>query len=127
MPLIRLIGLALFITAILLTLAAAITKTSHINVQLPNSTSATPGNSEANSGAPVVAPVLVPGGNAVLPPGVPGTEQLPATNAAAQFTSVPIIWPLIIAAGTGLLMWFLHPTEPLRKSSNSIRKSRRRK
>ncbi len=117
MPLIRLIGLALLITVILLTLAAAITKTSHIHIQLPISVS----GAAQNSGPPTSAT----DGNGVMPP-LADNNLLPSTDAAMQFTSVPIIWPLLIAAGAGLLMWFLHPPEPLRKQSTSIRKSKRR-
>lgn len=82
MRLFRLIGLALFITAIFLALAAAITKTTQLRVQLPST-------------ANVTRPPL-----------------------AGEST----VWPLIVAAGVGLLMWFMLPSETLRKSSSPKRR-----
>ncbi len=114
MPLFRLIGLALFITAIFLALAAAITKTTHLQVQLPNT-----GN--------VTRPPLAGGSTVFPPPNEPGliaTLVQPHTK-VNQFTSVPIVWPLIVAAGVGLLMWFMLPSEALRKSSSAKRRWRR--
>ena len=116
MPLFRLIGLALFITAIFLALAAAITKTTHLRIQLPST-----GN--------VTRPPLA-GESAVLPPpnepGLGGALAQPQRR-AIQFTSVPIVWPLIFAAGVGLLMWFMLPCETLRTSSSAKRRSRRQR
>ena len=112
MPLIRLIGLTLFITAVFLALVSAITKTSHIRVQMPGAgASIEPGQSDS----------------AVLPPpNLPGvdTGQLDQNTA---FTSVPIVWPLLIAGGAGLLMWFMHPVQSLSspRTSNKRRTKRR--
>ena len=100
MPLFRLIGLALFITAIFLALAAAITKTTHIRMQLP-------GTSYASQPS-------VPSGSRVFPPPTApefGSELSPSEPSAIQFTSVPIVWPLVIAAGVGFLMGFMLPRE----------------
>lgn len=122
MSLIRLIGLALFITAILLALASAITKTTHINLQMPGSGSQPTGNGFES-------------GNEVLPPPEPGFEstQLPGGGLpevelqaeAVQFTSIPIIWPLLAAAGAGLTMWFMHPPES--QGSSRLRSKKRSK
>ncbi len=135
MPLLRLIGLTLFITAIFLALIAAITKTTHIQVQIPGFTP-----SRSSSLQPDQSPSLPqvnPRSGLVLPPSNDGVFRDSAvgsvTTAQAQsesvaFTSVPIVWPLIIAAGVGLLMWFTHPGEPLRISTNAAkRRTRRRK
>ena len=101
MPLIRLIGLTLFITAIFLALVSAITKTSHIRVQMPGAGAPL----ESGQGNAAVNPP------AVYPPAItPGVEALPLDQDAA-FTSVPIVWPLLMAAGAGLLMWFMHPVQ----------------
>ena len=117
MPLFRLIGLALFITAIFLALAAAITKTTRISIQLPDTSYPT---QQPN-----------PSDSAVLPPPIePGFgSELPQTgpHAATKFTSVPILWPLIIAAGVGLLMWFAVPSETNRTPRTSVKRSSRRR
>ncbi len=123
MPLLRLIGLTLFITAIFLAMVAAITQTTHIQIQLP-------WLSDSQTGAPRggepsrIEPRIDLQSGLLLPPG--GSDQVPV--AEVGFTSVPIIWPLIIAAGLGLLMWFTHPGEPLRvtRSAGKGRARRRR-
>lgn len=116
MPLVRLVGLALFITAIFLGLAAAITKTTHIRVR--------------TRGTSNIAQPSIANGQLVLPPptdpGVGG--EFSATNPdVAQFTSVPIMWPLVIAAGLGLLMWFMLASDPPRASSYTNERSGRRR
>ena len=112
MPLFRLIGLALFITAIFLALAAAITKTTHIRIQLPGTSS---------------QPQPAPSAPSVLPPLMDSAEGQSQTD-SIQFTSVPIVWPLIIAGGSGLLMWFTVSSESGHKSSTTAKqRSRRRK
>ena len=152
MPLIRLIGLTLFITAIFLALIAAITQTTHIEVQIPgfSNSPASPSDGALGEGRPNQfgsMPSVPPrqgdlGSGLVLPPnsGAMVGEALFDNSANAGgafsqsqgdvvgFTSVPIIWPLIIAAGLGLLMWFMHPGEPLRVAQNARkRRPRRRK
>ena len=111
MRLFRLIGLALFITAIFLAFAAAITKTTQLRVQLPSS-------------ANVTRPPLAGESTVFPPPNEPGLVARlaqPQTK-VSQFTSVPIVWPLSVAAGVGLLMWFMLPSETLRKSSSPKRR-----
>ena len=124
MPLFRLIGLALFITAIFLALAAAITKTTHIRVQLPSTDNMTPlpiaGESVRES---VRESTVLPPPNA----SGPGDALAHPQSQTNQFRSVPIVWPLIFAAGAGLLMWFMLPSESLRTSSSTKRRSRRPK
>ncbi len=102
MPLLRLIGLALFITAIFLALAAAITKTTHIRIQ--------------SQGAANVSQSSATGGSMVFPP-----------PSEPSFTSVPIVWPLVIAASAGLLMWFILSSEPQRASNSYKQRSRRQR
>jgi len=117
MPLFRLLGLALFITAIFLALAAAITRTTHIRMQLP--------------GTGTAAQTPIQGAPVVLPPAMEsGFDGVPrqANSGAVRFTSVPIVWPLIFTAGMGLVMWFLLPSETRRSSSkNTKHRSRRRR
>jgi hypothetical protein len=104
MPLLRLIGLALFITVIFLSLAAAITQTTHIRIQSPS-------------------PSVLP------PPPEPNFsgEFIQIEQPTIHFTSVPIVWPLLIAAGAGLLMWFSHPVELSRSSAATAKHRKRRK
>lgn len=113
MPLLRLIGLALFITAILLALAAAITKTTHIRMQAPGRVA-----QEQSDPTSVLPPPMGSGIGSEVPQGNPD---------AMHFQSVPVVWPLLIAAGTGLLMWFMLPGETRRSKTYSNRRSRRRK
>jgi hypothetical protein len=110
MPLFRLSGLALFITAIFLAMVAAITKTTHIRIS--NATQSP-----------------VPSGPVVLPPPIEtGFSSAPQqVENAIQFTSVPIVWPMMIAAGVGLLMWFMLPSQTLRTSQDAKRRSRRQR
>ncbi len=132
MPLLRLIGLTLFITAIFLAMAAAITKTTHIRIQLPGanqpeSADAVPGP----MGGEGIAGLPTGNGVPVLPPpmgsvSASGTDQEAAGS--IRFASVPIVWPLILAAGAGLLMWFGLSSDiqkaPTYKSKRRVRRRR---
>jgi hypothetical protein len=118
---IRLIGLVLFITAIFLTLAAGLTQTTHIRLKRP----------ESRSGNMVEETPNIPStGTPPLdsPPGAPQETQPPAEPPRPQveFMSIPIAWPLLVAGGLGLLIWFSTaprlPTKPPRR-----RRKRRRK
>ncbi len=93
MPELRLFGLVLFITTILLALAAVATKTSQIRFQNPLQSSPQSGTEEDAD--------------------------------SAQFTSIPISWPLIAAAATGLLFWLFFSTESPRAKPARKRRSRR--
>lgn len=101
MPRVRLTGLLLFITAILLGLASAATRTSHLRVEQPSSV--------AN---PVVGP----------------TTELPPESQPLDFVNVPIFYPLAVVAAAGLLMWFVPaaiiPEPSYRRSGTRRRKSK---
>ncbi len=117
MPLIKLIGLTLFVTAVFLLMIAAITKTTHLEFQ-------SGGGIEVVSGG---APINVP-----VDPNVPNAPtRVPTNNSLAQETSlvsVPILWPLALAAGAGLLVWFAVPdSSPSRSKRGSARGSAIRK
>ena len=111
MSLVRLIGLTLLVTSIFLTLIAAITKTTHL--QLLGS-----GASVLHDGSPVVTS--------------PGLDEPPLPTAGSQFPnspteiSIPIIWPLLAAAALGLLMWFAVPADGGRRSAQTPSTRRRR-
>lgn len=79
MPRVRLAGLMLFITAIILGLAAAITQTTHLQFNRPDVESAN--LSEATTEESEVSPL--------------------------QFSSIPIIYPLSAVGLLGLALWFI--------------------
>jgi uncharacterized membrane protein len=112
----RLMGLVLFITAIFLALAAAITQTTHIRIQTA-ATSNVDGSSQTSN---------LNGGMALPPPGLGesslGDINSPLDSKAVQFTFVPIVWPLIIAGGVGSLLWFMLSSEtPSRKQRRRLK------
>ena len=100
---VRLVGLFLFITAILLAMAAAATQTTHIRVSQLDS-----------------APQQVPGDAPIADP-TNGGQTLP-TN---QFRSIPIVYPLTLVGVLGLALWFA-PSIVLPDRGKG-RKSRRRR
>ena len=112
----RLFGLALFITAIFIAMAAAITKTTHIHFQTQGNAGELqpsvqqPSVQQPSVQQPSALQDSVVGDSIVLPPpnepGFGANEPKTDLN-GVQFTSVPIVWPLIIAAGVGLSMWFM--------------------
>ncbi|MDX1926540.1 MAG: hypothetical protein SFV81_08480 [Pirellulaceae bacterium] len=109
----RLMGLVLIITAIFLALAAAITQTTHIRIQTA-ATDSTGTNGVGNVDGPSQASNL--NGGMILPPPGLGEASLgdlnsPLDSSAVQFTSVPVVWPLIIAGGVGSLLWFMLSSE----------------
>lgn len=88
----RLLGLILFITTIFLAMAAVATQTQEIR--------------------------LFDGRNSSQP--VNEAEQ--TEEAIPKFVSIPILWPLAIAGGIGLVLWFVPaPREP------SVKRKRRRR
>lgn len=95
MPRVRLTGLMLFITAIILGLAAAITQTSHLQFKRPDLASVESNEPPQNEG-----------------------EVFPL-----QFSSIPIIYPLIGVGLLGLALWFI----PGGVSSALDRRSKRRR
>lgn len=110
----RLIGLALFITAIFLAMAAAITRTTQIRLQTSGVGDAPPTNDSM-----------------VLPPpdelGFNTNDPTPNAQNPVPYASVPIVWPLIIAAGVGLLMWFMPSSDTPSSSYESKPRSGRRR
>ncbi len=116
MPHLRLIGLVLFITAILLALAAAATKTTHIRIQ---------------TGAAAHNFLASPAGNQpqsdLTPDGFDFGQHSSATieGPSPEFTSTPVVWPLLAAGATGLLLWFVAPHPLGRKQVGESRRRRR--
>ena len=101
MPRIRLTGLFLFITSIFLGLAAAATKTTHIDFKTPD--------------------------QYVEQPEIPATAPPEETPVPIQFTSIPIIFPLAGVAALGLLLWFVPAAELPRKNTATPERKRRRR
>lgn len=130
MPLLRLIGLALFIVTIFLTLAALATKTTHIRFKQPDRVTQRLENQrlenqlpgEPNSG-------LLNGGNGQLQNDVSTNENTgqPPEPARITFRAIPVIYPLIFFAILGLVLWFVPaPREvPKKRRRRSRRKKRR--
>ena len=138
MPQVRLIGLVLFITTVFLAMAAAATQTTHIRFKKPTR--------DAN-GDPIApwqtAPPQQPSPqlhNTQLPDSQPDS-QLPGSLPSAavpteatslgsesplQFIAIPVIYPLTIAGGVGLLMWFVPAPLSATASSGKNRRRRRR-
>jgi hypothetical protein len=144
MPHIRLIGLVLFITAVFLAMAAAVTHTTHIRFKRysPNPDRVVPlvdFQPVDGTGAPA-HPTLppTPYPPTILPPTTPSVplgnspQQPPATmdgmgnledtTEELQFNSVPVIYPLAIACLLGLMMWFVPAPH-----SRTAKKRRRRR
>jgi len=110
----RLIGLMLFVTAILLALVAAATKTSHVTIgegwPIPPHTEGPASawnhspSSQAASGAGMDSPAAMPGNpRAVL-----------------------ILWPLLALAAAGLALWFIQPAASHKRPLAKSRAKRRR-
>lgn len=110
MPLLRLLGLILFITSVFLALAAAASQTTQIRFSIPGGQR--PGQEVGEAGGAEPAP---------------GGASAPAAPAGqAEFHAVPIAWPLAICGGAGLLMWFgLAPRQNVKPARR--RGGRRRK
>ncbi len=113
MPLVKLIGLTLFVTAVFLLLVAGITKTTHLEFQV--------GGMGTQQGR------VPPSSEVSLPVGVPESVEGPESNRASQVHAVPILWPLTIAAGAGLLVWFAVPDNSGARSKRGSAMRKRRK
>ena len=134
---IRLTGLFLFITAIFLGLAAAATKTTHIDFKTPDrlvgadSSEDTASGTETSDGASSGTAGSV-GADQGMPnsgnTGLDATDQGGAAQekAAVQFTSVPIIYPLAGVGMLGLALWFVPATELPRKQTTTRKRRKRR-
>lgn len=101
MPRVRLVGLFLFITAVFIALAAAATKTTHINFKRPDRV--------------VEAEVAAQSPDGVGPGGTPPLE----------FRSVPIVYPLLVVGAAGLMLWF-GPAAALPRNETKKRRTTRR-
>ncbi len=119
----RLIGLVLFITTVFLAMAAAATQTTHIRFNQPPR--------DANGNAIPVWQSSEPqrfgdqGSDVLASPDAVN----PSGESPLQFTAVPVLYPLVIAGGIGLLMWFvpapLTAHRPVRKNRKSMSRRRR--
>lgn len=130
MPQVRLLGLVLFITAIFLAMAAAATQTTHIRFKQPAGVVDGGGTAgwqtpplRPSDPQPPAAPV-----DSVLPP--PAAEGPPLVadgplDPGLQFTAVPVVYPLVMAGGLGLLMWFVPAAFAPRKPQRKRRRRRR--
>ena len=103
MPHLRLIGLILFITALFLALAAAATQTTQIRVNRGLRPSTLPASDSTDERA----------------------ANADGSAAPLEFVSVPVVWPLGLAGGLGLLMWFA--TAPREPTGRSRRRRKRRR
>jgi len=60
----------------------------------------------------------------------PSHDAGPADDNSLQFTAIPVVYPLVIAGGIGLLMWFvpapLTAHKPARKKRRSSSRRRRK-
>lgn len=114
----RLIGLVLFITTIFLAMAAAATQTTHIRFKQPTRDAS--GNI-----------ILDWQSDDQVPDATTSTgASSPASGSLLQFTAIPVIYPLVIAGGIGLLLWFvpapLTANQPARKKRKSLSRRRRK-
>ncbi len=122
MPRVRLTGLFLFTTSIILGLASAATRTTHLRFQSPNPRPSM-GNAETTE---------LPG--SARDPGLPQTASQPfadldvAQDETLQFISVPIIYPLAGIALAGLALWFVPAAvfpQPAQSASRSPKRRRK--
>lgn len=102
MPHIRLIGLFLFMTAMIIALAAAMTQTSQIRFKRPHR--------QVSGSSFEPAPTTTP----------------ESTGKELEFISVPIIYPLGVVGFAGLLLWFV-PAIGSTSTQRSKRKRRRKR
>ena len=114
----RLFGLVLFITTIFLAMAAAATQTTHIRFKQPTR------DANGNINLDWQRDDQVPGATTST-----GATS-PDSGSLLQFTSIPVIYPLLIAGGIGLLLWFvpaqLTASKPARRKRSSLSRRRRK-
>ncbi|MGN6135300.1 MAG: hypothetical protein ACTHOU_12425 [Aureliella sp.] len=119
MPHIRLVGLLLFITAVVLGLVSAATQTTHIRFSQPPIQGS--GDDAGAAGQPVGYPPSEP----PFPP----DANMGSPESEAGYKSIPVAWPLLGLSGVGLLLWFLQPPPPrqgkTRKRSGGHHRRRR--
>lgn len=143
MPKVKLFGLVLIITTLILGMAVVVTETFEIRFYDPSAQATGAGQSNGN-GVPAQFP------NSELPnSGLPNSEfpnnsfpqsqggtnsnapGAPMQNGSApfepQFTSVPVIIPLGIAGALGSLLWFAPGSASTKKASSAkYKRSRKR-
>ena len=140
---IRLIGLLLFITAITLALAAAATRTTHVQVSgqwllepvrqdgkrepsgMESSTTIPTGGSTPT---PYTDEHSHPAGDPLEPEHVHAHDwNYAAHQAHSQSTAIPIAWPLLATGGAGLVLWFIQAPTELRQGAKKRSSHRRRR
>lgn len=91
---VRLFGLVLIVTTLILAMAVIATETFEIRIHRYY----TSGSSEVPSQVP-----------SAMPSGAPGSQPGPndASSNQSEFVEIPILVPLSFAGGLGLLLWFV--------------------
>ncbi len=139
MPKVKLFGLVLIITTLILGMAVVVTETFEIRFYDPSAQATGVGQSNGN-GVPAQFPNSgfpnseFPNNSFPQSPqgGVdPNAEGAPMQNGSApyepQFTSVPVIIPLGIAGALGSLLWFAPGAASTKKASSAkYKRSRKR-
>lgn len=130
MPQVRLIGLVLFITTVFLAMAAAATQTTHIRFKKPtrdaNGDPIAPWQTAPSQQlGPQLPDTPLPG--SLQDADVPTDATSLDSESPLQFIAIPVIYPLTIAGGVGLLMWFVPAPLSAAASSSKNRRRRRRK
>lgn len=138
MPKVKLFGLVLIITTLILGMAVVVTETFEIRFYDPSAQATGAGQSNSN-GVPAQFPNSgLPNSefpNNSFPQSQGGTNSnapgAPMQNGSApyepQFTSVPVIIPLGIAGALGSLLWFAPGSAGTKKASSAkYKRSRKR-
>ncbi len=138
MPKVKLFGLVLIITTLILGMAVVVTETFEIRFYDPSAQATGAGQSNGN-GVPAQFPNSeLPNSefpNNSFPQSQGGTNSnapgAPMQNGSApsepQFTSVPVIIPLGIAGALGSLLWFAPGSASTKKASSAkYKRSRKR-
>lgn len=129
MPKVKLFGLVLIITTLILGMAVVVTETFEIRFYDPSAQATGAGQSNGNG-----VPGQFPNNNFPQTPqggidsNAPGA---PMHNGSApyepQFTSVPVVIPLGIAGALGSLLWFAPGSASTKKASSAkYKRSRKR-
>ena len=109
MPQIRLIGLLLFITSVVLGLAAAATRTTHVSIS----------GLWLSKGEPDLIPDELSESTTL------GNQQ-GLSSAHEDSASIPVAWPLLALGGLGLCLWFMQSPADAQQT-RSQRGKRKRK
>lgn len=118
MPKVKLFGLVLIITTLILAMAVVVTETFEIRLHDPTAR-ATQSGQDSND------PMGFPNPN--FPNnGFPNDSFTQSSPGEPQFTSVPVIIPLGIAGALGSLLWFAPGSAGTKKASTTKYKRRKR-